>query len=168
RVRIGEEEAGDPAGEPGLARPGVPGEDERRDRSCGVLEPRPAASDGARDHRDRFVLADHGLVHLVFHAEQPRRLGLLEPRDGDPRPARHDERDALLADRGPVRLAFFLPRFLLAPNIGLELALLVAQRRRLLEVLVADRVLFVAFDVLVLPLVRRYFGRRYMRCAPAT
>src|SRR5213594_1812496 len=25
---------------------------------------------GARDHRDRLVLADHGLVHLVLHTEQ--------------------------------------------------------------------------------------------------
>src|SRR5204863_165439 len=136
--------------------------DERSDRPLGVLEPRPAAPDGARDHRDRLVLADHGLVHLVFHAEQARRLGLLQPRDWDPRPARHDEGDALLADRGPVRLALLLPRFLLAADVRLELALLVAQRRRLLEVLVSDGVLFVAVDVLELSLERRDFGRRHL------
>ena len=41
---------------------------------------------------------------------------------------------------GPVRLALLLPLFLLAPDLGLQLALLIAQLGRALEVLVPDRV----------------------------
>src|SRR5439155_11510189 len=63
-------------------------------------------------------------------------------------------------------LALLLPRFLLAANLRLELALLVAQRGRLLEVLVADGVLFVAVDVLELRLERRDFGRWHLRGEP--
>src|SRR5205823_6046630 len=124
-----------------LADAGGPGEDERPDRSLGVLQARPAPPDGARDHGDRLVLADHRLVELLLHPEQTGGFGLLEPRDRDAGPTGHDERDALFVDGGPVRGALLLPRLLLATDVGLELALLIAQRRCPLEVLVADCVL---------------------------
>src|SRR5207244_7541247 len=152
RARVGEQEAGEAAGELGLADARGPGEDEGPDRTLGVLQARPAAADGTRNHRDRLVLTDHGLVHLLFHAQQPRGLGFLEPRDGNAGPARDDEGDALFVNGGPVRLALLLPRLLLAADLRLELPLLVAQGSRALEVLVADGVFFVAVDVLELPL----------------
>src|SRR5256885_5548897 len=98
----------------------------------------------SRDDLDRLVLTDHALVQLVFHAQEARGLRFLETRDGNPRPARYDERDAFFADRRPARLALALPLFLFAPDVGLELALRIAERGGALEVLVAHRGFLVA------------------------
>ena len=78
------------------------------------------------------------------------RLGLLQPRHRNARPAADDEGDLLLAEHGPVRLAALLPLLLLLPDLALELALLVAQRRRALEVLIAHGRLLLAVHLLEL------------------
>ncbi|MDZ7630942.1 MAG: hypothetical protein U5K74_06190 [Gemmatimonadaceae bacterium] len=76
-------------------------------------------------------------MQLLLHPQQPRRLGLLQPRHGDAGPAADDEGDLLLAEHRPERLPALLPLLLALPDLRLQLALLVAQRRRALEVLVA-------------------------------
>src|SRR6185295_10122423 len=125
-------------------------ENEGADGALGILEPRPAAADGPRDHMDRLVLAHDALMQLVFHAQQAGGLRFLQAGHRDAGPARHDEGDTFLADRGPAGLPLALPLLLLAANLGLELALRIAQRRRLLEVLIAHGRFFIAVDALEL------------------
>ena len=98
RLAVGEQELGQRARQLGLPDAGRAAEDERADRPLRVLEARAAPPDGAGDRLDGLVLAHHGLVDLVLHAEQAAGLGLLQPRDGNAGPAGHDERDVLLVD----------------------------------------------------------------------
>jgi hypothetical protein len=88
-------------------------------------------------------------VEFLLHPQQTRRLRLLQPRDGDPRPAAHDEGDLFLAQHRAVRLSRF-SHSSCAPGFPLELALVVAQRRRPLEVLVAHRRVLLGVDLLQL------------------
>ncbi len=141
-------------------------EDERADRPPRVLETGPAATNRPRDGRDGFLLADHRLVDLVLHAQEARGLRFLKPRHGNPRPAADDERDLLLAQLRPVRLAPLFPFFLLLANLALELALVVTQRRRPLEVLVADRGLLLVVHLLEVALERGHFRRRRLGRQP--
>ena len=137
--RIGEQELRQRARELGLSDAGRSGEDERADRTIRILEAGAAATDRARQRLDRLFLGDHRRVELLFHAQQSRRLGFLQAHHRNARPAADDERDFLLAEHGTVRLAMLLPLFLLLANLALQLALLVTQRCRALEVLVANR-----------------------------
>src|SRR5205814_8386480 len=152
RLSIGEQEARQRARQFGLADARRAAEDEGADGTLGILEPRPAAPDGPRDHLNRLVLADDALMQFVFHAQQARGLRFLQACHRNPRPARHDERHAFFADRRPARLALPLPLFLLAPDLRLQLALGIAQRRGALEVLIADRCFLAAVDALELVL----------------
>src|SRR5207245_1051394 len=69
--------------------------------------------------------------------------------DGDTRPHRHDVRDLFLADLGLLGVGLVLTPVLLELTLLLrQLALLVAQRRGLLEFLVLDRVFLVLTDLL--------------------
>ena len=123
-------------------------EDERAGRPLRVLDARAGTADGLGDGDDRLVLADHALVELVLHADQLLRLGLGELEHRDARPHGDDVGDFVLADlrlllvggRAPVLLELLL--------LGRELALLVAQRRRLLEFLRLDRRLLLGADAL--------------------
>ena len=131
-----------------------------------VLEARPRAPDGARDGGDGFVLAHHRLVHLVFHPDQATGLGFLQPGDRDPGPARDDEGDLLLAHHRPPRLPLPLPRLLPRQDRALQLALLVPERRRALEVLVAHRGFLLLVDRLQLGLELGHLRRRHLRADP--
>src|SRR3954464_9625856 len=117
---------------------------ERRVPLEAALRPGARAADRLRDGLDRGVLADDALVELLLHAHQLLRLGLGELEDRDARPHRDDVRDLLLADRGALAALAGLPGVLqLALAVG-QPALLVAQLRRLLELLLLDRGLLVA------------------------
>ncbi len=97
----------------------------------------------------RLLLADDALVQLLLHADEPRGLGLGELEDRDARPHRDDVRDLLLADLGLLLLALVLaPALLELPLLLRELALLVAERRGLLELLRLDRAFLVRADAL--------------------
>ena len=79
----------------------------------------------------------------------------------------HDE-----GDRPPRRCTgrcvwrSLLPLLLLAPDLALQLALLVAQRRGALEVLVADRLFLLGVHLLELRLELGHLGRRHLRRQP--
>ena len=87
RLRVGEEELGQRAGQLGLADAGGAAENERADRALGILEPGAAPPDGPRHRPDGLVLAHHGEVDLVLHAEQPGGFGLLQPGERNAGPA---------------------------------------------------------------------------------
>ena len=65
-----------------------------------------------------------------------------------------------------MRLAPLLPLFLLLADVALQLALVVAQRRGALEVLVANRRFLLVVHLLELALERRDFRRRRLRGEP--
>ena len=139
RIAIGEQELRQRARQLRLTDAGRTAEDEAADRPLRILQARAAAPDRAADRLDRFVLADHPLVQLVLHVDQALGLGLTQARNRNASPTAHDEADIVFVDRRPVRLALLLPLFLLLVDLALQLALRVAQLRRALEVLIADR-----------------------------
>ena len=76
------------------------------------------------------------------------RLGLGQLEDRDPRPHRDDVGDLVLADLGLLLVGLVAPVLLELLLLLRELALLVAQRRGLLELLRLDRRLLVGADLL--------------------
>ena len=104
RVLVAEQELGERAGELGLPDARRAEEDERAGRPLRILDPGAGAADRLRDGDDRRVLADHALVQLLLHADEPLRLGLGELEDRDARPHRDDVGDLLLADLGLLGL----------------------------------------------------------------
>src|SRR6478735_9300868 len=163
RVLVAEQELGERAGELGLADAGRAEEDERPGRPLRILDPCPRAADRLRDGDDRRVLADDALVQLLFHADEPLGLGLGQLEDRDARPHRDDVGDLLLADLGLLGLLGVAPLLLELTLLLRQLALLVAQRGGLLELLAFDRVFLVLADLLDLLLelaVARRSGHR--------
>src|SRR4029079_4608467 len=138
-------------------------EDERAGRALRVLDAGPRSADGLRDGDDRLLLADHALVELLLHPDQllGLRLGQLEDRKASPH--RDDVRDLLLAD---LRLLLGLVRAPALLELALllrQLSLLVAERRRLLELLRLDRLFLLlahALDLLLKLAVARRSGHR--------
>jgi hypothetical protein len=98
RVLAAEHELGERLRELGLPDAGGAEEDERPDRSLGVLETGPSAANRLRDDLDRLLLADDAAVERVLHVEQP--LGFLGGDAGhrDSGPHRDDLGDLLLVD----------------------------------------------------------------------
>src|SRR5436309_3893570 len=92
------------------------------------------------------MLADDALVQLVLHPDQLLRLGLGQLEDRDARPHRDDVRDLLLADLRLLLALLIAPVLLELAFLLRQLALLVAQARRLLELLRLDRVLLLLAD----------------------
>src|SRR5690606_20472587 len=127
RVPVGEQELRQRTRQLRLTDTRRAAEDEAADRPPRVLEPGAAPPDRPADRLDRLILPDDPLVQLVLHPDEPLRLRLLQPRHRDPRPPAHDERDVLLRDRWPMRPPLLLPLLLLAPDLTLDLALLVPQ-----------------------------------------
>src|SRR5213596_1532282 len=122
------------------------------------------AADLVRHGGDRLFLADHALVQLVLHVHELLRLGLGELEHRDARPHRDDVGDLLLADFRLLRVGLVLAPVLLELALLLrELALLVPERRRLLELLVLDRVFLVLADLLDLLLQLAVARRRAHR-----
>ena len=132
----------------------------------GSLSPARRPPDGAGHRLDGLVLAHDRPVDLVLHAEEPRCFGLLQPGDRNAGPAGDDEGDGLLVDGGPAGLPLPLPLLLLEPDLVLQLALLVAERRRALEVLVADRLLLEHVHLVELLLELGHLGRRHVGREP--
>ena len=161
--RIGEQELGQRPRQLGLADARGPREDERPDRTTRILEARAATADRAGERLDGLILTDHRQVQLVLHPEQARRFGLLQTRDGNTRPAAHDEGDLFLAKRGAMRLTPLLPVFLLATDLRLQITLVIPQRGRLLEILIADRRFLLVVDRFQLFLELGHLGRRHLR-----
>ncbi len=146
-----------------LPTPGGAEEDERAGRALGVLEAGARAADRLGDDLDRGVLADHALVQFVLHAHQLLRLGLGQLEHGDARPHRDDVGDLLLADRRPFARLTRFPGLLELAFLVRELALLVPQGSRLLELLGLDRGLLLAarrLDFALELAVRRRRGHR--------
>ena len=114
----------------------------------GILDPGAGAADRLRDGDDRRLLADHALVQLLLHPDQLLRLGLGELEDRDPRPHRDDVGDLVLAHLGLLLVGLVAPALLELLLLLRQLALLVAQRGRLLELLRLDRVLLVGAHLL--------------------
>ena len=130
----------------GLPDAGRAEEDERAGRALRVLDPRARAADRLRDGDDRGLLADHALVELLLHADELLRLGLGELEDRDPRPHRDDVGDLVLADLRLLLVGLVAPALLELLLLLRELALLVAERRGLLELLRLDRRFLVGAD----------------------
>ena len=122
---------------------------------------RPArAPDGLGDRLDGVLLADDPLVQLVLHAEELRGLLLGELVDGDAGPQREDLGDLLLVDLVEQVDAGVLDLLFLGGPALEQRLLLVAQPRRLLELLVLDRGLLVLADTADLVLDLLVVGRR--------
>src|ERR1041384_6344212 len=126
----------------------------------------PSPPDRPGHRGDRLVLADDLLVDLLLHAEQPRRLRLLQPGERDAGPPGHDERHRLLVDHRPLGLPLLLPLLLAEPDPVLQVALAVPERRRPLEVLVADRRFLLLIHLLQVRLERADLGRGRLRREP--
>src|SRR5207248_7848712 len=139
RLLISEQELRQSARQLSFAHPGWTREYERADWSSRILQTRSAATNGARNRPNRLVLPDDGVVHLVFHPQKTRCFRFLETRDRDSGPPADDKGNLLFAEHWSERLSPLLPLLLLAANVALQLALLVSQRCRALEVLIANR-----------------------------
>ena len=147
-----------------MPTPDGPEEDERAGRALRVLDARACAADRARDRLDRLFLADDALVQLVLHPREAGGLGLGQLEDRDARPHRDDVGDLFLAHFGLLGLGLVLAPVLFELALLLrQLALLVAQRRGLLELLVLDRVFLVLADLLDLLLELAVARRRAHR-----
>src|SRR5438105_2935205 len=138
RVIAAEQEVRERARQLCLADAGRPEEHEAAHRPVRVLESGARAADGARDGRDRFLLADDALVELRLHAQQLVALVLVDRRHRHAGPLRHDLVDLGLADDDLARVRFDVE---LLPHELQVLAgghFLLAVELRLLEVLLAD------------------------------
>ena len=139
RVLVAEQELRERLGQPGLTDAGRAGEDERAAGTLRVLQAGTGTPDRPGERRDGLLLADHALVQLVLHLEQPRGLLLGQLHDRDTgRDGEHlgdqllvDLRDLVHVARAPLLLALGLAQD--------QLLLLVAQPRGGLEVLAVDR-----------------------------
>jgi hypothetical protein len=78
-------------------------------------------------------------VELLLHPNELLRLGLGELEDRNPRPHRDDVGDLVLADLRLLLVRLVAPALLQLLLLLGELSLLVAERRRLLELLGLDR-----------------------------
>ncbi len=135
---VAEQELGQRAGELGLAHARRAQEDERSGRTVRVFETGPRAADGPGHGLDRFVLAHDALVQLLFHLQQTMGLGLGELGHRDAGPHGRHLGDLVLTD-GDLGVLVGLPPLLfqLVPLVQ-QLALAVAERSGLLEVLGVD------------------------------
>jgi len=106
--------------------------------SLWVLQAGPGPPDGLGHSRERFLLVDDALVQLVLHPQELLRLFLGELEHRDAGPGRQDLGDLFLVHLGEdvhlARLPLALARGLLLEQV----ALVVAQPRRSLEVLGVD------------------------------
>src|SRR4051794_37280274 len=144
RLLVAEEELGERPRELGLPDARGAGEEERAGRALRVLEAGAGAADRLRDDLDGGALPADALVELLLHAHELLGLRLGELEDRDARPHGDDVRDLLLADGGAVAGLAGLPLLLELALLLREPALLVAEVRRLLELLRLDRGLLVA------------------------
>jgi hypothetical protein len=128
------------AGQLGLPDAGRPEEDEAADRAVGRLQPGARAADGARQRRDRRVLADHAAVQLLFHPQELVPLVLVDRRERHARPLRDHLVDLGLADDDAAGARLDVELLAHELEVLARLHFLLAVELRLLEVLLRDGV----------------------------
>src|SRR5579863_9826139 len=122
-------------------------EQERPNRPVRILQPRAAASDGASQRADGFVLADDSLVQLFFDAEELLGFFFLDRSDGDAGPAGDHVFDVFAADYAGgrfVQMIFFAK----SAQVLALFAFLITVETRLLELVVRDGVFHAVNDEL--------------------
>ena len=142
-----EQEAGQRARDFGLADAGRSQEQERAGRTVAGLQAGARTADGARQRRNRLLLADDALVQLFFDAQQLGDLLFLDRGHRDAGPARHHVFDIVLGDAAGGRVVEVVLLAELAHVLAL-FALLVGVEARLLELVVRDGVLHAVHDEL--------------------
>ncbi len=143
----------------GFADAGGPQEQERSGRAAGRFQPGARTADGARQRRNRFLLADDALVQLVFDAQQLGDLFLFDRRHGHAGPARHHVFDIVLGDAAGGGIVQVVLLAQLAHVLAL-FALLVGIEARLFEFVVRDGVFHAVHDELDALLDIRQIGRK--------
>ena len=138
-VLVAEEELGERLGELCLADARRPGEDKRPAGAARVLQAGAGAPDGLAQGPDGVIHANDALVQLGLHVEQPAGLLLGELENGNSGRGGQHLGDQLLVDLGDDVHVAGLPLLLAASLLTKQLLLVVAQARRLLEVLPVDR-----------------------------
>ncbi len=118
-------------------------EQERANRTIGILQAAAAATNRVRDGCHRFVLPHHALMQALFENEELGPFGLHHARDGNPRPRAHDFGDFIGSDflaqqtlAGAARRGFFasrLARFDFVQMFGELLTLDIEFVQRLVE-----------------------------------
>ena len=146
-VLVVEEELGEGLGQLGLTDAGGAGEDEGAAGALGVLEAGTGAPDRLGQGLDGLVLTDDALVELGLHVHELGGLGLGQLDHRDAGGHGQDLGDEVLVDLGDLVEVDGLPGLLLLGALLGEAALVVAQGRRALEVLVVDRRLLLALDL---------------------
>ena len=121
-----------------LPTPGRAQEDERAGRAVRVFQTGARAPDGPGHGLHRLVLAHDALVQRLFHPQQPVRLGLGELRHRDAGPHGRHLGDLVLTDGDLRRLVGLAPLLFELVALVEQLALAVAERGGLLEVLGLD------------------------------
>src|SRR5579863_2490891 len=122
-------------------------EQERPNRPVRILQPRAAASDGASQRADGFVLADDSLVQLFFDAEELLGFFFLDRSDGDAGPAGDHVFDVFAADYAGgrfVQMIFFAK----SAQVLALFAFLITVETRLLELVVRNGVFHAVNDEL--------------------
>src|SRR5438093_2704112 len=95
RALIVEEELGERADQLRLSHPGRAEEEERAERTVGILEPGAGATNRVRHGAHRFVLPHDPLLQPLFHVQNLLQLPLDEPLYRDPAPPRDHLGDVL-------------------------------------------------------------------------
>ncbi len=108
RVLVVEEELRERLGRLGLSDPRRSEEDERTDRSVGILKTGTRPANGIGDGFDRASLANHPLAEPLLHSNQLLHLALEEPGDRDVGPFGDHLRDILGVDLLFEKLLFLL------------------------------------------------------------
>ena len=124
-----------------LPTPVGPEEHEAADRTVRVLQPGARAADGARERRDRLLLADDALVQLRLHPQQLVAFVLVDRRQRHAGPLRDDLVDLRLADDDLARARLDVELLADELQVLARRHFLLAVELRLLEVLLRDRAL---------------------------
>ena len=123
------------AGQLRLADAGGPEEDEGADRALGVFQSGTCPPDRPGHGGHRVLLADHPLVQHVLHVQQALGFILAQFFDRYPGPTGDDGGDVLLGDDRLLQFLALVPVVLDLLQVCPHVLLLVAESRRLLELL---------------------------------
>ena len=145
-MRVAEHTFGERLAELGLAHAGGPEEDEGAERARRVVQTDAGAPDGARHRVHRLLLPDDHLVQRLLEVEQPLALRLGEAGRVDAGDVRHELRDVLGGELLKASVPAVLPIVLRLLQTRAQVALPVADARRALEILGADRRLLLSLE----------------------
>ena len=135
-------------GEHRLAHASRPDKQERPDRPTGILQIRARTTQRTSHGHGRDVLADHGLLEFKLHREQLLIFLLLHPRERDARPVGDHLHHEVFVNGDPLLIAGFLPLFGDVFLLRAQLLLLIAELRRLFEVLFGNGLFLLSTDPL--------------------